>query len=272
MRTAASAQGHGQRNRAIISRPPIVSMLPLDQRTSKSQRAKSAMKVSGSPISWQASSRALALASQVNTNVDIRRLSKELQRQRPDLHERMMNPGPVAKKRIFRHYRELGLNVPVGAAAVAISGEVFQHLHLFSHRAVLSHYFARTKRPLSLIGGVLSFLRPKETVVLGSLPPEILDMLGPVTCLSQGRRNHKEYEFREAYGEADGVYAVACRFRKGFFVIGLAVEDLSKLDPVTRRGFLGPRDIFSILDNDRYAWFDQFHKEAPLNALDARAT
>jgi hypothetical protein len=126
---------------------------------------------------------------------------------------------------------------------------------------VLSHYFNVTKRPLPNRGGVLSFLRPKELVALGALPPKLLNLLGPVTAISQGRRVYKaEYEFRENYGASEGVYAVAARFRKGFFLFGLAVENTLCLDEETRRGFLSPSTLLSILRDDRYKWYNQFGK------------
>jgi hypothetical protein len=168
--------------------------------------------------------------------------------------------------RAFRHYQELGLSIPENSVGLRINGEMFQHLHLFGHKAVLAHYFAKARRPLSNSGGVLSFLRPKETVALGALPPELLDLLGPVTELVQGKRRHPEYEFREAYNKDDGLYAICCRFREGFFVFGLAVEDLAKLDPETRDRFVIPSKLFSILGDERYTWFDQFRKLEPIIA------
>lgn len=166
----------------------------------------------------------------------------------------------------LRHYRELGLATPTPSAAIRINGEMFQHLHLFCHKAVLAHYFAKVQRPLPNQGGVLSFLRPKETVALGALPAELINLLGPVTELVQGKRRHPEYEFREAYNVDDGIYAICCRFREGFFIFGLAVEDRSKLDPENRDRFIIPAELFSILDDERYTWFDQFRKLEPIVA------
>jgi hypothetical protein len=205
-------------------------------------------------------------APTAHERTDIRVLAEQLKKRRPDLHGRMLGAGSTMEQRAFRHYRELGLALPVGSAAIRINGEMFQHLHLFSHKAVLAHYFAKLRRPLPNQGGVLSFLRPKETVALGALPAELLNLLGPVNELVQGKRRHPEYEFREAHNKDEGIYGLSCRFREGFFVFGLAVEDLSKIDPEMRKGFVLPGQLFSILQDDRYTWFDQFRKEAPVAA------
>jgi hypothetical protein len=184
---------------------------------------------------------------------DLRKLFRKLHKLRPELVSQMLKVDPSAKTRAFIQYRAHGLNVPERSDAFAITGDAFQYLHLFAHKAVLCHYFNLANRPLPKGGGVLAFLRPKETVALGALPPEVLGLLGPVAAIAQGRKRYQdEYEFRESYGAADGVYAVACRFRKGFFVFGLAVEDIQKIDADTRRGFLSPPAMLSILGNSQY--------------------
>jgi hypothetical protein len=79
---------------------------------------------------------------------DTSKLVKKLGKLRPDLATKMFSVGPVARKRAFRRYREQGLDAPGEYKAIAISGEMFQYLNLFAHKAVLCHYFNTTKQPL----------------------------------------------------------------------------------------------------------------------------
>jgi hypothetical protein len=119
------------------------------------------------------------------------------------------------------------------------------------------------RQPLSAEGGVLAFLKPKETVAIGELPPEVLGMLGPAVALAQGLKEYRaEYEFRQAHGREDGTHAVACRFRHGFVVVGFAVRNLSRLSVSARNVFIAPGALMSILRDDRYAWYNQFRNVA----------
>lgn len=186
---------------------------------------------------------------------DSRILLQKLNLRRPDMVREMMGLSAVQRKRGLNKLRSLGLDIPVGAKAFAITGEMFQLLQLFIHKAVLCHYFARTKKPLPNTGGVICYLKTKELVAAGEIPDEIFKDFGPVTTLSQGSRHFgKDYQFRDAIGE-DGTYAFAGRFRVGFMAIGFAVENMNLLPLGERDGFISPSELLSILKQDRYKWF-----------------
>ncbi|ODA68150.1 hypothetical protein A7A08_01321 [Methyloligella halotolerans] len=191
---------------------------------------------------------------------DNKKLMRKLRSLRPDFYAKMLSIGPVEKIKNLSRYRRLGLDIPDDCGMFAITGEMFQYLNLFAHKAVLCHYFHAAGRILGPEGGVLSFLRPKELVALGAIPPELLNILGPTNILSQGSRRFEVYEYREDFNETDGVYGVACRFRTGFQLFGLAAEDLSTLDEETRVGFVSPSNLPSILTDENYKHYNQFEK------------
>ena len=189
---------------------------------------------------------------------DIKILLRQLKKFRPEFVDQMFNTTRNVRKRALAQWRNIGLNVPQEYEAVKIPSEMFPYLHLFCHKAILCHYFAKAGKALPSTGGVLAFYRPKETIALGALPKHLLEMLGSSRSIFQGRWNlQDQYQYKESYGE-DGTYAVACRFRLGFFTFGFAVDDLSKLDSDTCDGFVKISQLSGILTQPRYRWYDQF--------------
>jgi hypothetical protein len=189
---------------------------------------------------------------------DSRVLLNDLKRRRPDILKGMMGLGTVAKKRGFNELRALGLDIPVGAKAVRVTDEMFQQLHLFCHKAVLCHYFAHTKNALSESGGIIAYLRMKESIAVNELPDNVFEGFGPVMTLRQGKNDFgNHYQYREAFGR-DGFYGIAARLRVGFITIGFAIPNLAQVSEEGRDGFLRPSQLMTILQLDRYKWYDQF--------------